>query len=799
MKKTRKLLSVLLVLCMLATFVPAAFAADSTEPVFVYAEGAGQKAEQEVNNVTVSAEGDATGVYAGASNGAEAAVAANGNVSATANNGGGEYPAVATAAEAYADAKGTAEATVSGNAAASSTDANKADAYGAVSQADGEGTTSVAVSGDASATSSAAEFAYACGVQAIAYGGTAEAAVSGNASAKATSDTEGNASGAMARANNGGTATATVSGNASAAGTGQISGVTVEVSDWTEDGALVPANGTAEMTVSGNAAATSTDDYATGLSEFAEGSGATVTATVSGDATASSEVGAYAVDAYVLDGGTATATVGGNATATSKDGFASGVTATTSDGATASMTVGGDVSATGSWAEGVYAYADGGTTTVEVGGDVSAAGNGYAIGVSMVAGGEGAATTVSVGGSVEASGEGSRGAMINTCENATSTLAVSGDVTGEESGLYLYSYDGGKNATTDILVEGTVKGGETSIRVASLGQENVVTLTVWKAEVNSAGEVVGTNDYNAYKEMVKDDPEALASVEKMEKEIKESAKKVEEAILYIIKYENPENGTISLAGTVKSHDLDAATEGTTVTLKALAKDGYKMVGAFNGTDTKTSLMKDANGDYYIVVPKGGGVFLTVKMEKIQAPADNTAAYDYVPVQEAKEGAVTVTADAVETTQGYDVDISDSESAAELKAALLTNDEQNEVAGGKDVKVVVEYKPATVSAADEKKVQDEIGSAKIATWLNVSVFKQVEGAEKVQVEKPNGKITLQIVAPDDIIALAADGTLFEVVSIVNGKVVRIPAVYNAKTRTIDFETDFFGVFALVYGE
>jgi len=38
---------------------------------------------------------------------------------------------------------------------------------------------------------------------------------------------------------------------------------------------------------------------------------------------------------------------------------------------------------------------------------------------------------------------------------------------------------------------------------------------------------------------------------------------------------------------------------------------------------------------------------------------------------------------------------------------------------------------------------------------------------------------------------------EVVSVVDGQVIRIPAYYHPETDTIDFETDEFGIFALVY--
>ena len=59
--------------------------------------------------------------------------------------------------------------------------------------------------------------------------------------------------------------------------------------------------------------------------------------------------------------------------------------------------------------------------------------------------------------------------------------------------------------------------------------------------------------------------------------------------------------------------------------------------------------------------------------------------------------------------------------------------------------------------------------------------------------------MQIYAPEDIMKMAASGVPFKLVYVKDSEVIQIPATYNAETNTIDFETDVFGVFALVYGE
>ena len=44
-------------------------------------------------------------------------------------------------------------------------------------------------------------------------------------------------------------------------------------------------------------------------------------------------------------------------------------------------------------------------------------------------------------------------------------------------------------------------------------------------------------------------------------------------------------------------------------------DGYKLVGAYNGDGDKVPLKKDDHGNYYVVVPKAGGVYLSAEFEE----------------------------------------------------------------------------------------------------------------------------------------------------------------------------------------
>ena len=154
--------------------------------------------------------------------------------------------------------------------------------------------------------------------------------------------------------------------------------------------------------------------------------------------------------------------------------------------------------------------------------------------------------------------------------------------------------------------------------------------------------------------------------------------------------------------------------------------------------------------------------------------------------------------AVLSVPAWNVEISAEETMDMLREALLSPDEQREAARGKKIRFTVAFHDGEdiVSAEDKAAVIKAIGSGTLVKWLDIAMYKQIEGSEKVKVEHAGRKVKLQITAPEDILSRAASGTAFEMICVADGQVIRIPAYYNPETNTIDFETDVFGVFALV---
>ena len=305
------------------------------------------------------------------------------------------------------------------------------------------------------------------------------------------------------------------------------------------------------------------------------------------------------------------------------NGYYDGPNAYVEDGSNLDLTVNGDIYVDGDGLD-LYTKYDS-TSTVEINGDVTSTDcDGLYFIVTS-----GSETTASVDGDVAA---GYNGIEANVYYDSTLNLEITGDVTtgltsdevpalalyvfGDNSEANveiggdvsspvnaIYSYISDSTNFIDLLVEGTISGGEVGITVDSdysYSSDNF-TLTAWQIEVNSDGIVADTRDdyYDAY------DP-ANEAID------------FEEKINYIVKYDQPSSGgsiSATLAdGTALTqyHGYDTANESQRIILSdSKITSGYSILAAYNGT---TPLDKDADGNYYLDVPRGGGILLSVDLK-----------------------------------------------------------------------------------------------------------------------------------------------------------------------------------------
>ena len=196
-----------------------------------------------------------------------------------------------------------------------------------------------------------------------------------------------------------------------------------------------------------------------------------------------------------------------------------------------------------------------------------------------------------------------------TGDQSSVFVFANGDITSTDGiGAALITYDGG---SITLGAEGTISGEAASIVLPEGTEADSVQIIAWKVDANEAGHLVETASVVGFND--EDLPEYELTYD-------EAAKAVEKNILYIIKVEQPKAGGNLKAVNEAGERVEVALEGEKVLLKVDVKSGYKLNGAYNGKGEKLPLVKDATGNYYVVVERGGGVYLSASISKIRKAA-----------------------------------------------------------------------------------------------------------------------------------------------------------------------------------
>lgn len=201
---------------------------------------------------------------------------------------------------------------------------------------------------------------------------------------------------------------------------------------------------------------------------------------------------------------------------------------------------------------------------------------------------------------------GDRWVEVDKTTMGSNSVFVDGDVIAEDTGIYIDNWS--ENVSENVIISGTLSGGERAVEYMNGTQIDNFTLTVWKVEQNDSGNII----------------ESFNGKDENKNKVYEADREAEQRIQYIIKIDETSADSITgLEGTTEIMGYDTAHEGDTVTLKITVPNGFRVTGAYNGNgNEKMQLQQDANGNYYVVVPKGGGVLLSAMLEQISS--DNLA-------------------------------------------------------------------------------------------------------------------------------------------------------------------------------
>ena len=143
---------------------------------------------------------------------------------------------------------------------------------------------------------------------------------------------------------------------------------------------------------------------------------------------------------------------------------------------------------------------------------------------------------------------------------------------------------------------------------------------------------------------------------------------------------------------------------------------------------------------------------------------------------------------------------DEEETAVISKVELSADDQSALDTGKNVSIFLEVQTINdkVSAEDKAVVEEtaknnETGSELTVGWyLDVSLFKQIFGEDKVKITETNGAVGITIEIPE---SLRKDGRTFYVIRVHDGAGEIIPS--KQEGNFIRFTTDRFSTYALAY--
>ncbi len=333
------------------------------------------------------------------------------------------------------------------------------------------------------------------------------------------------------------------------------------------------------------------------------------------------------------------------------DANGTGVNINTNSNSVADVTVSGDIKANTGTESSVSSN---GESYLLVEGDITAQGEG----VYSASDGNGLSYT-GVHGDIESSGD--TAANLSAHDDGASTMYVTGNVTGELSGITLHADDGGYTGAAvegnvsggelfgvdswsdagivDVVVGGDITGGEVGILLNSKnnGENYVVSegtvsggkvaiamqnsdidplqVVVWKAVPNDQGVIAAERKIEGFGE------DAVVSYEEN--------KELEAKIGYVIKVTQPEKGgtvrataadgsQLAMVTGMSTDFLEYAYAGEKVLLKVDIAEGYEITAAYGDVGQQYPLEKDADGNYFIIVPRGGGVMLSVQLDLMSA-------------------------------------------------------------------------------------------------------------------------------------------------------------------------------------
>ena len=146
--------------------------------------------------------------------------------------------------------------------------------------------------------------------------------------------------------------------------------------------------------------------------------------------------------------------------------------------------------------------------------------------------------------------------------------------------------------------------------------------------------------------------------------------------------------------------------------------------------------------------------------------------------------------------GAEIDNSDEDLSSKIE---ISDEEQEAMENeGKNISIYLEVKDITdtISDSDKEQIENSLDENTIGLYLDINLYKQVDGEEPVKITETITPIKITFTIPEEL--LNADKTIkrtYKVLRLHDGKITTINVEVNGNIAT--FETDKFSIYALTY--
>ncbi|MBO5321884.1 MAG: hypothetical protein J6B22_04690 [Clostridia bacterium] len=137
---------------------------------------------------------------------------------------------------------------------------------------------------------------------------------------------------------------------------------------------------------------------------------------------------------------------------------------------------------------------------------------------------------------------------------------------------------------------------------------------------------------------------------------------------------------------------------------------------------------------------------------------------------------------------------------DLANAVFNGDELMALSGGAPIEVTLSAESKQTVSQSEKTAIDEklTADSNVGMYLDINIYKGFEGAELDQVAELNKAIDISVDMPQNLVD-TKEGVKreYSVVRVHNGVAETIPCAYNETTKTLEFSSDKFSTYTIVY--